>query len=54
MAGVSMVVIGGAGLLSSGSASHSRMRTAPRRTFVGLVLAGVLLITVGATLIASG
>lgn len=51
MAGVVLLVIGGAGLLQSGAASHSKMRTAHRGWFVGQVVAGLLLVGVGVALI---
>lgn len=52
MAGVVLLVVGGAGLFAGGSAAHSRMRTARPAAFVGMALVGVLLVASGAALLA--
>lgn len=52
MAGVLMLVLGAAGLLGTGGASFSRMRTARTpKTHYGQLVAGVLLTTSGLALI---
>ncbi len=53
MAGVVMLVLGGAGLLSSGGASYSRMRTAKPIVFIGQLVGGVLAVGIGLGLLLS-
>lgn len=51
MAGVVLLVIGGAGLLGGGNASYSKMRTARPVTFWSMLVLAVLLISVGVALL---
>lgn len=53
MAGIAMLVLGGAGLAGTGGASFSRMRTARPIVFVGQLIGGVVLIGVGIALLTS-
>ncbi|WP_114590235.1 hypothetical protein [Euzebya pacifica] len=54
MAGVLMLVLGAAGLLGTGGASYSRMRTAKTpKTHYGQLVVGVLLTTSGMALLVS-
>ena len=55
MAGVVCLVLGAAGLFSGESvASYRRLRERKPATSLGYLAAGVVLITVGATLLAAG
>lgn len=54
MAGVVLVVLGGAGLLGTGGASHSRMRSARPVVFVVQLVLGVLLLSSGIALLTAG
>lgn len=54
LAGIVLALLGAAGLLATGTASHSRMRTAGPRVHVAQIAAGVLLGSAGAAVLLSG
>lgn len=54
MLGIVMLLLGGAGLLSTGGASHSPLRTTRPVVFVVQLLVGVLLTTAGLALLFGG
>lgn len=45
--GMVLLVLGGAGLLGTGSAAHSRLRTTDRRVHIGQALGGVFCLFAG-------
>jgi hypothetical protein len=53
LSGIVLVMLGGAGLLSTGGASHSRLRSTKPVYFLVQLGIGVLLLSVGATLVFS-
>jgi hypothetical protein len=54
LGGVVLILFGGAGLLSTGSAGHSRLRTTRPAVFVAQLAVGVLMASAGATALLVG
>ncbi len=54
LSGIVLMMFGGAGLLGTGGATHSRLRTTKPAVYVGEIVLGVVLLAIGAALIVNG